>query len=144
MDHVSHERWQGYEEAVHLAGLQPRRIDASYEETLSTLRPRLAGLLVSDVTAVACFSDDLAVELMRFAAAEAHAPHGAAPARRLAIVGFDNSEKARLGLTSVRQSVEDIARHLVLALQEKVRRRDLSHSVVLACDLVVRDSSVSP
>lgn len=143
VDHVSRERWQGYEEALQLAGQETRRIDASYDETLSTLRPRLEALVDGDVTAVACFSDDLAVELMRFMAAETNAPRTATSARRLAIVGFDNSEKARLGLTSVRQPVEEIARHLVIGLQEKIRRSDLSHNVVLPCDLVVRDSSGS-
>ncbi len=143
VDHVSRERWQGYEEALRLAGLEPRRIDASYDETLSTLRPRLTEILDGGATAVACFSDDLAVELMRFLAAEAHASHAAATTRRVAIVGFDNSEKARLGLTSVRQPVEDIARNLVMALEEKTRRSNLSHKVVLPCDLVVRDSSGS-
>lgn len=143
VDHVSQERWQGYEEALQLAGLEPRRIEASYDETLSTLRPRLADLRDGEATAVACFSDDLAVELMRFLAAEGNASRAATPHPRVAIVGFDNSEKARLGLTSVRQPVEDIARHLVIALEEKIRRKHLSHKVVLPCDLVVRDSSDS-
>ncbi len=141
VDHVSDQRWRGYEEAMHLAGARTDRVEASYDEQLPNLGPRLAKLLESEVTAVAAFSDDLAVELMRFAPSVGRRIGGDASAGEIAVVGYDNSEKARLGLTSVRQPVEQIGRHLVIALQERIRTPERPHQVVLTGDLVVRDSS---
>jgi len=141
VDHVSNDRWQGYEEAMRLAEAQPRRVDASYDEQLSTLAPRLEDLLDGGITAVAAFSDDLAVEFMRFASMRGIRIGGSMNAGEIAVVGYDDSEKARLGLTSVRQPVEQIGHHLVIALQERIRSRERPYQVILKGDLVVRDSS---
>jgi DNA-binding LacI/PurR family transcriptional regulator len=141
LDSDIQDRWRGYEEAMLLSGLEPRRVDAGYDETLSALRPRLDDLLTSDVTAVAAYNDDLAVAMMRSAVTNGRRIGGDPSNSELAVVGFDNTEKAHIGLTSVRQPIEEISRHLAIALLETIRNRDRPHHVVLSCDLVVRDST---
>jgi len=143
VDHVSDDRWRGYAEAIQIAGLEPQPVYVSYDEMLPTLRPPLEKLFKTEVTAVAAFSDDLAIEMMRFAMAVGRHIGGEVSNNDLAVVGYDNSEKARLGLTSVRQPVEEISRNLVIALQETIRNYGRPHHVVLPCELVVRDSTVT-
>jgi DNA-binding LacI/PurR family transcriptional regulator len=146
--YVARERLRGWHDALDPAGVVPvvRHVDPTAdEEGFTAARELLAA--ADRPTAVLCFSDALAVDVVR-AAVEAGVP---VPGE-LSVVGFDDSPLARRvspGLTTVRQDVVEKGTRAASELVAAVRGRragddpPVRHHVV-ATELVVRGSTAPP
>jgi DNA-binding LacI/PurR family transcriptional regulator len=106
---------------------------------------RAARLLLDEgqlPTAVVAFNDDVAVAAMALIA-----QRGVAVPGRLSMVGWDDSEAARLspiGLTSIAQPVDEIANSVIRRIVARIEgRRVEDREVVLEPELQVRSSSES-
>jgi DNA-binding LacI/PurR family transcriptional regulator len=146
--YVPRERLRGWHDALDPAGVESvvRYVEKAVPEQIHlTARALLAG--PERPTAVLCFSDAAAVEVLRAAAdLDLRVPDD------VSVVGFDDTPSAtrlRPALTTVRQDVVEkgatAAAELVAALR---RRRDGTDSPpphhVLPTELVVRDSTAPP
>jgi len=146
--YVARERLRGWHDALDPAGVVPvvRHVDPTAdEEGFTAARELLAA--TDRPTAVLCFSDALAVDVVR-AAAEA----GVQVPGELSVVGFDDSPLAGQispALTTVRQDVVEKATRAASELVAAVRGRragddpPVRHHVV-ATELVVRGSTAPP
>ncbi len=138
-------REQGYADGLRAAGIAP---DPAWlirgENLVQTGAAGLAHLLALPAaqrpTAVACVSDLIAVGVMNAAAAA-----GLAVGRDLAVTGYDDSALAQFlhpPLTSVRQPIAAVGRHLVAQLLAQLRDEPVPEAhLMLRPELVVRESS---
>ncbi|MCV0402936.1 MAG: LacI family transcriptional regulator [Chloroflexi bacterium] len=132
-----------------LAGWQRAMRDASDERDLSTLiaecsndvtdaRRAARQLLDRGVTAVVCASDTLAL------GARAALGARSADARRVPIVGFDDTPVARaLGISSVAQPIVRAARTSVSLLVSRLAEERPPEHVLLSPSPVFRDSEIA-
>lgn len=146
--HPQKERLLGWREALQDAGLRPRVVQAAdhrEESAVEAARPLLAA--DGRPTAVLCFSDLLAIGVMRAARGLRLAvPHD------LSIVGFDDSPLARRSeppLTTVRQDVDAKGRLAAAALRTAIERarsgtKGKARHVMLPTELIVRASTSPP
>jgi DNA-binding LacI/PurR family transcriptional regulator len=143
---VPQERMRGWRDVLEPAGVTPvvRYVDKEGEEKgLVAARE----LLADRPTAVLCFSDALAMDVVR-AAAEA----GVRVPDELSVVGFDDTPLARRlrpALTTVRQDVVEKGTRAASELVAAVRGRRAGDAPpvrhhVLATELVVRDTTAPP
>lgn len=138
---VGHDRRSGWQQACREAGL-PARLDVAVEDDFEAAYAASRHLLDADPapTAVVCSSDTLALALLR-AATE----RGVLVGRDLALTGFDDSPTAALvspSLTSLRQPLEEVAQHLVAALEAQIHGEPgPPRQLLLPPRLVVRESS---
>lgn len=91
-------------------------------------------------TALVCASDTLALGALR-----ALAERGLRAGTEVAVTGFDDSPAAALttpGLTSLRQPLEQVAHHLVTAVEEMLAGTPSHRQTLLHPELVVRESSL--
>jgi DNA-binding LacI/PurR family transcriptional regulator len=139
---VGDDRWSGWEQACHAAGLPTRGLSRRMEDSLAEGREACATLLASaqPPTAFACVSDVIALG----AWAELTA-RGLVPGTDVAVTGFDDSTAAALtGLTSVAQPLPDVARSCLDALEKLLAARARPrrpHRALLALRLVLRSSA---
>jgi DNA-binding LacI/PurR family transcriptional regulator len=145
--HVARQRLDGWLGVLQPTGVrvtvaaQPR----AYEDASRTARLLLD--VVDPPTAVLCFSDALAADLMGVAGAL-----GARLPTDLSVVGFDDSPLARRlqpALTTVRQDVDAKGRAAAAALQSAVGLSragvpSTPEHVLLPTDLVVRGTTAPP
>ena len=138
-------REQGYADGLHAAGIAPDPVWLFRGENMvQTGAEGLAYLLAlpheQRPTAVACVSDLIAVGVMNAAAAA-----GLAVGHDLAVTGYDDSALAQFlhpPLTSVRQPIAAVGRHLVAQLLAQIRNEAPDvQGVLLEPELVVRQSS---
>ena len=149
MKWVSRQRLLGYLDALGPAGIEPvvnRQRESDDEEAYAAA----LGLLSTDdpPTAVLCFSDVVASGVYR-AAEEI----GLDVPGDLSVVGFDDSPLARRlrpQLTTIKQDITEKGRVAATTLttamehsRDGTKRRRAAH-VVLATELVVRDSTAAP
>jgi DNA-binding LacI/PurR family transcriptional regulator len=143
---VPQERMRGWRDVLEPAGITPvvRHADKTGEEQgLIAARE----LLAERPTAVLCFSDALAMDVVRVAA-EA----GVRVPDELSVVGFDDTPLARRlrpALTTVRQDVVEKGTRAASELVAAVRGRRAGDAPpvrhhVLATELVVRDTTAPP
>ncbi|MBP8950156.1 MAG: LacI family DNA-binding transcriptional regulator [Candidatus Promineofilum sp.] len=138
-------REEGYADGLRAAGIAP---DPAWlfrgENLVQTGAAGLSHLLTlpeeQRPTAVACVSDLIAVGVLNAAAAA-----GLAVGHDLAVTGYDDSALAQFlhpPLTSVRQPIAAIGRHLVEALLAQVRHDPIpAQGVMLEPELIIRASS---
>jgi DNA-binding LacI/PurR family transcriptional regulator len=146
--HPQKQRMAGWLDVLEPAGIHPtvvraRGVSAKGVDEVAEL------LLGADEppTAVLCFSDVLALELAKAAAARGLAVPG-----DLSVVGFDDSPVGRLGdlrVTTVRQDVETKGRLAAEALTEAIEHHRAGTAYrtrheTLPTELVVRDSTAPP
>jgi LacI family transcriptional regulator len=116
---VMDSRHQGWREACASAGLPTEGLAGSCDDELASVT-RAAGRLLDRPDrpeAIVCATDLIAVGVHH-----ALAERGLTVGHDLGLVGFDDSETARLhGLTSVRQPLAEIAGHLLQLLQDCFR-----------------------
>lgn len=107
------DRRSGWHRAMAAHGLSTSGLEAAVEDTVEAGRRAAAELLDAvGPSAFICASDTLAVGVL-----QALADRGVSAGRDVAVVGFDDSQVAQvLGLTSVRQPLEQVAVELVDAL----------------------------
>lgn len=107
------DRRAGWHRAMTAHGLSTSGLEAAVEDTVDAGRTGAGALLDSAApTAFVCASDTLAVGVL-----EALGERGLAAGSDVAVTGFDDSQVAQvLGLTSVRQPLEEVAVALVDAL----------------------------
>jgi DNA-binding LacI/PurR family transcriptional regulator len=140
---VADARRAGWQDACRAAGRQPGP-DLSGPDELDAVR-RVADEAVAAVGvggAVVCATDVLAVGALH-AAWRA----GLTPGADLGIVGFDDSELARMhGLTSVSQSLDEVARLALALVAEALAGSDggRSDGVLLRPGLTARASTARP
>lgn len=138
---IGEDRRSGWLQAMHEAGHPTTGLASRVEDTIDSGAEAAAVLLDSaEPTAFVCASDTLAMGALHTLWIRQ-----LAPGRDIAVVGFDDSQVAQVypvGLTSVRQPLEDVAREIVRALQDLLgpvpTARD---SVLLTPTLAVRESS---
>ena len=135
------ERRRGWEQAMTVAGVPARQrhaLDTGQPDGIRSGAQAAARLLADGATALVCASDSLAVGAwgaVQAAGAQA------------AVVGFDDSPTAAaLGISSVRQPLEDAARWALDSVLSQLdgRPSDPADSGLLVPTLVVRESSVTP
>src|SRR3954468_16597163 len=143
---ASSERLNGFRSALAAAGVlaEPSLVrEAGFEVGAGDAAAAPLLDLPERPTAIFAFNDELAVSVMR-AARE----RGLRVPDDVSVVGFDDSEKARIttpGLTSVRQPLAEMGRMAVtLLLQMLENDRVEGVSVELAIRLVERDSAAPP
>lgn len=141
--HIGEDRRSGWSRTMRAHGLATTGLAARVDDTVHSGREAVTMLLdQSAPTAVVCASDTLAM-----GALHALADRGIRPGRDLAVVGFDDSQAARLvpgGLTSVRQPLEQVAAEVVSALGGLLGRPPVVRPPrLLAPTLSVRGSSGS-
>ncbi len=133
------ERRRGWEEAMAGAGVPPRQrrsLDSSQQDGILAGAEATTRLLAAGATAFVCASDSLAVGA--FGAVQA-------AGARAAVVGFDDSPTAAaLGISSVRQPLEDAAQWALKSVLSQLdgRRQAPDDSTLLIPELVVRASSL--
>ena len=142
---VSQERMRGWRDVLGPAGITPTvwRVDRTGEEGPAAARE----LVAARPTAALCFSDALAMDVVR-AAEEA----GVRVPGELSVVGFDDTPLAGRfspALTTVRQDVVEKAMRAADELVAAVRGRRAGDDPpvrhhLLATELVVRDSTAPP
>ncbi len=138
-------REQGYADGLRAAGIAP---DPAWlfrgENSIQTGAAGLSHLLTLPAaqrpTAIACVSDLIAIGAMNAAAAT-----GLVVGRDLAVTGYDDSALAQFlhpPLTSVRQPIAEVGRHLVIQLLAQLRDEPVPEAhLMLRPELVVRESS---
>lgn len=136
-------RRDGYVRAMHAEGLGAQvQVVPGGQTQLDG--QRAARTLLDDPgglpTALVCFNDDVAVAAMGLLA-----QHQVPVPDRVSVIGWDDSEAAALspvGLTSVAQQPEELARLAVERVVARLeRRRVVDHQIVLEPRLVVRASA---
>ncbi len=137
---IGEDRRSGWYRAMTAHGLPTAGLEAAVPDTVDAGREAAAALLGSAApTAFVCASDTLAV-----GALHALAERGVVPGREVAVVGFDDSQVAQvMGLTSVRQPLEQVALALVGALTDLLAPSGTGvGEVLLAPTLAIRRTSV--
>jgi len=137
---ISRRRWDGFVEEMSAAGLAPNpggdRIGSAAEQVARALDDHKA-------TALVCFSDDRAVEVLRELRAR-----GLKVPRDVSVVGFDDMNYAPLltpPLTTVRLPWRDIGRTAGRMLLERIETLDAGpRREVLGEELIVRGSTAPP
>ena len=111
---IGEDRRAGWYRTIAAHGLSSIGLEAAVPDTVAAGRQAAATLLdASGPTAFVCASDTLAVGVLHTLA-----ERGLTPGDDVAVVGFDDSQVAQvMGLTSVRQPLEEVAVHLVAELQ---------------------------
>lgn len=146
--YVPQQRMRGWRDVLEPAGIEPvvLHLDQEVEgERVGAARELLTG--PGRPTAVLCFSDSLAADVLRAAA-----DVGLGVPTELSVVGFDNSSLAlRLSpaLTTVAQDVDAKGSLAAAELIAAVRRRragepERAHHHLLPAELVVRGSTAPP
>jgi LacI family transcriptional regulator len=135
------DRRRGWAETCGRLGLSVD-LRAEVEDDLEAGRAAAHRLLdaADPATAITCASDTLALGVLR-----ALAERGQHAGRDVAVTGFDNSPAAALttpGLTSLRQPLDDVARHLITAVEDMLAGATTRRQTLLAPELVVRESSL--
>jgi LacI family transcriptional regulator len=135
------DRRAGWADACDALGI-PTDLTAEVEDDLEAGRAAAHRLLDAGdpATAITCASDTLALGVLR-----ALAERGLRAGRDVAVTGFDNSPAAALttpGLTSLRQPLDDVARHLITAVEDMLAGATTRRQTLLAPELVVRESSL--
>ncbi|WP_241238241.1 LacI family DNA-binding transcriptional regulator [Nocardioides pantholopis] len=138
---IGEDRRAGWSRAMRARGRPTAGLASRVEDTVGSGQEAAAALLAqSRPSAFVCASDTLAMGVLHTLAAQ-----GLAPGRDVAVVGFDDSQVAQVvppGLTSVRQPLEEVAVHVVRALEGLLARPAAAgESVLLAPTLAVRGSS---
>jgi LacI family transcriptional regulator len=113
---IGEDRRAGWHRTMVAHGLSTTGLEAAVPDTVAAGRQASATLLDasgSGPTAFVCASDTLAVGVLHTLA-----ERGLTPGDDVAVVGFDDSQVAQvMGLTSVRQPLEEVAVHLVAELR---------------------------
>jgi LacI family transcriptional regulator len=138
---IGEDRRAGWTGTMRDNGLSTTGMASRVEDTVASGR-EAASVLLDEArpTAFVCASDTLAMGVL-------HTLHdrGLAPGRDLAVVGFDDSQVAQVvpvGLTSVRQPLEEVAVEIVKALQGLLGHPPVTApGTLLSPTLAVRGSS---
>jgi DNA-binding LacI/PurR family transcriptional regulator len=138
---IGEDRRSGWLTTMHEHGLPTTGLASRVEDTVQSGGEAAAVLLdESEPTAFVCASDTLAMGVLHTLWLRQ-----LAPGRDIAVVGFDDSQVAQVypvGLTSVRQPLEDVAVEIVNALQSLLSHQPApDDGVLLTPTLVVRESS---
>ncbi|MBM7518151.1 LacI family DNA-binding transcriptional regulator [Nocardioides nitrophenolicus] len=136
---IGEDRRAGWHRAMTALELPTAGLEAAVEDSVLAGGRAAASLLESSApTAFVCASDTLAVGVLG-----ALADRGLKPGRDVGVVGFDDSQVAQvMGLTSVRQPLEEVAVHLVAALRALLAPGHVAESgVMLQPSLEIRTSS---
>lgn len=137
------QRMLGWRDVLGAAGIEPQVSIAPYRPSSAAEGAALSLLDRPDrPTAVLCFSDAFAVGVVR--AAESL---GLSVPGDVSIVGFDDSSIAvvtRPPLTTIRQDVARKGQLAVASLLATMRDQHLPDDVLLATELVVRESTAPP
>ncbi|KRC52805.1 MULTISPECIES: LacI family DNA-binding transcriptional regulator [unclassified Nocardioides] len=135
---IGEDRRAGWFRAMAAHGLPTAGLEAAVADSVDAGRAAAGVLLDNGATAFVCASDTLAV-----GALHALGDRGIAPGRDVAVVGFDDSQVAQvMGLTSVRQPLEQVAVELVGALTDLLSAAEHPDAeVLLTPSLEVRRSS---
>jgi DNA-binding LacI/PurR family transcriptional regulator len=131
---VADDRRDGWLAAMHAAGLDPTGLVRHVADTVADGESAAGAMfqLPDGPTALVCASDSLALGAWRA---------GAAVVPRPAVIGFDDTPVARaVGLTTVAQPLAAVAQACVRLLTGLVDGGSRSEQVLLAPELVVRDS----
>ncbi|HWJ10865.1 MAG TPA: LacI family DNA-binding transcriptional regulator [Nocardioides sp.] len=137
---IGEDRRAGWHRAMAAHALPTAGLEAAVADTVDAGREAAALLLdTAAPTGFVCASDTLAVGVLH-ALRERGLPAGPA----LPVVGFDDSQVAQvMGLTSVRQPLEEVAVELVGALVDLLAPGDRPHEgILLAPTLAIRQTSV--
>jgi LacI family transcriptional regulator len=143
---ASSERLNGFRSALSSSGVLPDP-DLVHEAAFAPGAGEEAAAALLDLTdrptAIFAFNDELAISVL-----QAARQRGLRVPQDLSVVGFDDSEKARIttpALTSVRQPLNEMGRMAItLLLQLLENRQAAGVSVELAIRLVERDSTRPP
>jgi DNA-binding LacI/PurR family transcriptional regulator len=138
---IGEDRRSGWSRAVHGRGLATTGLASRVEDTVASGREASAHLLDSaQPSAFVCASDTLAIGVLHTLR-----ERGLRAGEQVAVVGFDDSQVAQVvppGLTSVRQPLEDVAVHVVLALEGLLAHPAVvGPGVMLTPTLAVRGTS---
>jgi DNA-binding LacI/PurR family transcriptional regulator len=138
---IGEDRRAGWLKTMHEHGLPTTGLASRVEDTVQSGGEAAAVLLdESEPTAFVCASDTLAMGVLHTLWLRQ-----LAPGKDIAVVGFDDSQVAQVypvGLTSVRQPLEDVAVEIVNALQSLLSHQPAPEDgVLLTPTLVVRESS---
>jgi DNA-binding LacI/PurR family transcriptional regulator len=140
---ISAGRRRGYEAAMRRLGLEPRVLPGDHTEESGSRTAARLGDPESRPTAVATFNDRVAVGLC-----DALSRAGTAVPGDVSVVGYDDSPLSRLAhvdLTTVSQNSEELIRHAVTAVVERLDGGRTGHrQVVVPPRLVVRSSTAPP
>ncbi|QSR24601.1 LacI family transcriptional regulator [Nocardioides aromaticivorans] len=137
---IGEDRRAGWHRAMVAAGLSTAGLEAAVADTVDAGRQAAARLLDTTApTGFVCASDTLAVGVLHTLRERGlHAGPG------LPVVGFDDSQVAQvMGLTSVRQPLEEVAVELIGALADLLAPTEpTTHGILLAPTLAIRQTSV--
>ncbi|HWJ66370.1 MAG TPA: LacI family DNA-binding transcriptional regulator [Nocardioides sp.] len=137
---IGEDRRAGWHRAMVAQGLSTAGLEAAVPDTVDAGREAAAALLDTvGPTGFVCASDTLAVGVLHTLRERGiHAGPG------LPVVGFDDSQVAQvMGLTSVRQPLEEVAVEVVGALVDLLSPREVAvRETLLAPSLAVRQTSV--
>ena len=138
---IGEDRRSGWFNAMHDQGLSTTGLASRVEDTINSGAEAAAVLLdESEPTAFVCASDTLAMGVLHTLWIRQ-----LAPGTDIAVVGFDDSQVAQVfpvGLTSVRQPLEDVAVEIVRVLGSLLNHQPVQErGVLLTPTLVVRESS---
>jgi len=139
--YIGEDRRAGWCRVMDEHGLPTTGLASRVDDVVTSGREAATVLLdEAGPTAFVCASDTLAMGVV-----QTLTHRGMSVGRDVAVVGFDDSQAAQLlpgGLTSVRQPLEDVAVHVVAALQGLLALPPaVSEGVLLEPSLVVRGSS---
>jgi DNA-binding LacI/PurR family transcriptional regulator len=139
--YIGEDRRSGWCQVMDEHGLPTTGLASRVDDIVTSGREAATVLLdEASPTAFVCASDTLAMGVV-----QTLAERGLAVGRDVAVVGFDDSQAAQLlpgGLTSVRQPLEDVAVHVVAAVEGLLALPPArSQGVLLEPGLVVRGSS---
>ena len=138
---IGEDRRAGWLDAMHAAGLSTTGLASRVEDSVPSGAGAAAVLLdESAPTAFVCASDTLAMGVLHTLWIRQ-----LAPGTDIAVVGFDDSQVAQVfpvGLTSVRQPLEDVAVAIVGALEDLLGHLPATaQGVLLTPTLAIRESS---
>jgi DNA-binding LacI/PurR family transcriptional regulator len=138
---IGEDRRTGWVDAMHGHGLSTSRLSARGDDSVDFGRRAAHALLDQESpTGFVCVSDTVAMGVLH-----ALAERGLAPGRDVAVVGFDDSIAAQvvpLGLTSVRQPLEQVAVEIVDLLGRRLSHKPIEEPCrLLVPRLSVRGSS---
>lgn len=139
---IGQDRRTGYEATMRQHGLATEGLDARVLDSVEDAAKAAATLLdTAAPTAFVCASDTLAMGVLHTLWIRQ-----IAPGRDVAVVGFDDSQVAQVfpvGLTSVRQPLEDVAVEIVRILRSLLGGQGAEpEGVLLEPTLAVRESSL--
>jgi DNA-binding LacI/PurR family transcriptional regulator len=141
---IGEDRRSGWFNAMHDRGLSTTGLASRVEDTVKSGAEAAAVLLdESEPTAFVCASDTLAMGVLHTLWIRQ-----LAPGTDIAVVGFDDSQVAQVfpvGLTSVRQPLEDVAVEIVRVLGSLLSHQPVEErGVLLEPTLAIRESSGVP